>query len=144
MDRPIVDRRLDTRFTQPAIAGLQAILRPGYAVALVDLSCGGALIQGPRPLRPGARVLLQLSSGTRRIAIGAHVLRCAVASLDSREGVQYRGALKFDHRCDILREDTTRDGYVIPAAERALTPAGGHEIPRHLSDPGSRKDRDRD
>lgn len=131
MDRPLVDRRLDARFAQPAIAGMQAILRPGYAVSLVDLSSSGALIQGPRPLRPGARVHLQLMNGSRRLAIGAYVLRCSVASLDSRDGVQYRGALKFDHRCDILWEQDARDGYLFPSDERALAPAGGHDIPDH-------------
>ena len=56
MDQPVVDRRLDPRYGQPAIAGTQAILRPGYSVSLIDLSAGGALIEGPRPLRPGSRV----------------------------------------------------------------------------------------
>ncbi|HEY7497954.1 MAG TPA: PilZ domain-containing protein [Vicinamibacterales bacterium] len=144
MDRPLVDRRLDARFGQPAIAGTQAILRPGYAVALIDVSSGGALIQGPRPLRPGARVHLLLMNGTRRLAIGAHVLRCSVASLDSREGVQYRGALKFDHRCDVLWEADTRDGYLFPAGERALAPAGGHDLPGDRSEPDPRHEPDRD
>jgi hypothetical protein len=134
MDRPLVDRRLDVRFAQPALAGMQAILRPGYAVTLVDLSSGGALIQGPRPLRPGARVHLQLMNGSRRLAIGACVLRCSVASLDSRDGVLYRGALKFDHRCDILWEEDTRNGYLFPGDERALASAGGHDIPAQHSE----------
>ena len=64
MAQPLTDRRADARFGQPVIAGTQAILRPGYAVTLIDLSSGGALIQGPRPLRPGARVHLQLQTGT--------------------------------------------------------------------------------
>jgi hypothetical protein len=114
MAEPLTDRRADARFGQPVIAGTQAILRPGYAVSLIDLSAGGALIQGPRPLRPGARVHLQLLTGTRRLGIAAHVLRCSVASLDSRQGVQYRGALKFDHRCDALWEAGTLDGYLVP------------------------------
>ena len=144
MDRPLVDRRLDARFGQPAIAGTQAILRPGYAVSLVDISSGGALIQGPRPLRPGARVHLQLMNGTRRLAIGAQVLRCSVATLGSPEGVQYRGALKFDHRCEILWEEDTHDGYLFPADERALAPAVGHGLPGDRSEPESRGERDRD
>jgi hypothetical protein len=125
MAQPLTDRRADARFGQPVIAGTQAILRPGYAVSLVDLSSGGALIQGPRPLRPGARVHLQLLTGTRRLGIAAHVLRCSVASLDSRQGVQYRGALKFDHRCDAFWEAGTLDGYLVPVdgAESASTAA---------------------
>ena len=76
MAQPLIDRRADARFGHPVIAGTQAILRPGYAVSLVDLSSGGALIQGPRPLRPGARVHLQLLTGTdgwasRRTCCGA-------------------------------------------------------------------------
>jgi len=129
MAQPLVDRRADARFGQPALAGTHAILRPGYAVSLVDLSSGGALIQGSRPLRPGARVHLQLQTGTRRLGIAAHVLRCSVASLDSRQGVQYRGALKFDHRCDILWEVNALDGYLMPAAEASTAAAAGQSIP---------------
>jgi len=112
MDQPLTDRRVDRRFGQPAIAGTQAILRPGYAVSLVDLSAGGALIEGPRQLRPGARIHLQILTPHRRLGIGARVLRCAVASLT--HGIQYRGALKFDHRCPELWEGYTLDGYTVP------------------------------
>jgi hypothetical protein len=136
--QPLDERRRDTRYGQPLIAGTQAILRPGYAVTLIDLSAGGALIQGPRPLRPGARVYLQLVTDSRRIGIAAHVLRCAVISLDSRQGVQYRGALKFDHRYDSLWELGTLDGYLLPD-DPAVVPEKGHGLPMdpRLRDEGS-------
>jgi hypothetical protein len=138
MAQPLNDRRADTRFGQPVIAGTQAILRPGYAVSLVDLSSGGALIQGPRPLRPGARVHLQLQTGARRLGIAAHVLRCSVASLDSSQGVQYRGALKFDHRCDALWEASTLDGYLVPVQEPAAKTEEGHGLPGLPAEPASK------
>jgi hypothetical protein len=139
MAQPLTDRRADTRFGQSVIAGTQAILRPGYDVSLVDLSSGGALIQGTRPLRPGARIHLQLVFGTRRLGIAAHVLRCSVASLDSGQGVQYRGALKFDHRCDTLWEASTLDGYLVPFEEPPAAASEGHGLPRPPADPnGSR------
>jgi hypothetical protein len=137
MAQPLIDRRADARFGQPVIAGTQAILRPGYAVSLVDLSSGGALIQGPRPLRPGARVHLQLLTGTRRLGIAAHVLRCSVASLDSRQGVQYRGALKFERRCDALWEASTLDGYLVPIEEAIDTVREGHGLPGSAGEPDS-------
>ena len=139
MAQPLTDRRADTRFSQSAIAGTQAILRPGYAVSLVDLSAGGALIQGPRPLRPGARVHLQLLTGTRRLGIAAHVLRCSVTSLDSRQGVQYRGALRFDHRCDLLWEASTLDGYLVPVDEPSVAATEGHGLPGPSADPGGNR-----
>jgi hypothetical protein len=130
MAQPLTDRRADTRFGQPVIAGTHAILRPGYSVSLVDLSTSGALIQGPRPLRPGARIHLQLVIGARRLGIAAHVLRCAVASLDSSQGVQYRGALKFDHRCDALWEPSTLGGYLVPFEEPPAAASEGHPLPQ--------------
>ena len=129
MDRPLVDRRLDRRFGQPVIAGTQAILRPGYAVALIDLSAGGALIEGPRPLRPGTRMHVQLVNGTRRLALTAHVLRCSVAALDAEAGVRYRGAIRFDERCEAIWEANTPDGYLFPDDVRTVRQAGGHAIP---------------
>ena len=47
MAQPLTDRRADTRFGQPVIAGTQAILRPGYAVSLVDLDCQIKYLDGP-------------------------------------------------------------------------------------------------
>jgi hypothetical protein len=129
MDRPLVDRRLDERFGQPAIAGAKAILRPGYSVALVDLSAGGALIEGPRQLRPGMRVHVQIVTSARRFGLSAHVVRCAVASLDSGDGVKYRGALRFDERCEAIWEGSTLDGYLFPDQRRTVSHAGGHALP---------------
>jgi hypothetical protein len=115
LDDTLTERRRDARFRQPAIAGTRALLRPGYAVALIDLSRGGALIEGPKPLRPGSRVHLQLITKRRAFGIAAHVVRCSVSSLDATVGVQYRGALKFDHRCENLWDEGGPDG----AAEAA-------------------------
>jgi hypothetical protein len=129
VDNPVGERRRDARFRHPLIAGTRALLRPGYVVTLIDLSAGGALIEGPKPLRPGSRVHLQLITERRAFGIAAHVMRCAVASLDARLGVQYRGALKFDHRCEALWEGS------LPSADDVPPPAlpadaGGGQAPR--------------
>jgi len=133
MAQPLTDRRADTRFGQPVIADTTAILRPGYAVSLVDLSSGRALIQGPRPLRPGARVHLQLQTGAKRLGLAAHVLRCSVASLDSGNGVQYRGALRFDHRCESLWEASSLAGYLLPIADDEGGGGTGQALPETQS-----------
>jgi hypothetical protein len=80
-----------------------------------------------------------LLTGTRRLGIAAHVLRCSVAALDSRQGVQYRGALKFDYRCDALWEASTLDGYLVPVAEPPAAGGEGHGIPG--SGPANHSDR---
>ena len=82
---------------------MRAVLRPGRAVSLVNLSVGGALVESPRPLRPGSSVHLQVTTGARAIGLTARVLRCAVAVIDA-DGVLYRGALMFDQRCESLWE----------------------------------------
>jgi hypothetical protein len=69
-----------------------------------------------------------LVTDARRIGIAAHVLRCAVISLDARHGVQYRGALKFDQRFDLLWEHGTLDGYLLPD-DPADVPEQGHDLP---------------
>ena len=100
MDSTVADRRVDARFDPPAVPDLQATVRPGCAVVLVDVSGGGALVQAPRPLRPGAKVHLQVTAGSHRLAIPAQVVRCAVWSLHPLDGVFYRGALQFDERVE--------------------------------------------
>ena len=100
MDRPLTDRRLDARFTDSHIITARATLRPGHLVVLVDVSAGGARVQAARPLRPGARVHLQVATPSRTWALAAHVLRCAVWALHADQGVTYQAALKFDQRCE--------------------------------------------
>ena len=96
MDQPLVDRRRNARFVVDARAGLGGTLRPGCAIALIDVSSGGALVECTRPLRPGATVHVVISSGARPGSVNARVLRCMVWSIDPLDGVRYRGALKFD------------------------------------------------
>lgn len=91
------ERREDARFVPPPQIDLRATLRPGTLVVLIDISARGALVQAARPLRPGARVHLQVLTPARRFSTVATVLRCMVWSLVGDNGVIYRGAIKFDH-----------------------------------------------
>ena len=110
MDQPLTDRRSHARFPPPSYDATRATLRPGCSVLLVDVSAGGALIEASRPLRPGARVHLQLVTPGRTFALSACVLRCAVWSLDPFEGVTYLGALMFEERCEWFWEGETHAG----------------------------------
>ena len=98
----IRERRQDARFGHDVLGTAHAMLRPGCSVMLIDLSAGGALVQAGRPLRPGARVHVKFQCGGRRFALPAQVLRCSVWALDADAGVTYRGALKFEDRCEKL------------------------------------------
>ena len=104
MDEPLTDRRSDARFPPAEGDGTRATLRPGCSVTLVNLSAGGALLQAARPLRPGARVQLQLVTTRRTTVLPAHVLRCVVWALDRVDGATYRGAVQFEQRCDSIYE----------------------------------------
>src|SRR5204863_4954223 len=80
-----------------------------------DLSAGGAMVQATRPLRPGARLHFHLVLRSRTFRLVAQVLRCTVWTLDSREGITYRGALQFAERCEFGREHETQIGSAIPS-----------------------------
>ena len=114
MEQQVIDRRTDARFAPPDANAARATLRPGCVVALVDVSRGGALVEGPRPMRPGARVHVQVATAARTFSIEAHVLRCSVWILDPIEGVRYRGALRFEHQIDWAWADASRGGYQMP------------------------------
>ena len=104
MDQPLTERRGDLRFPPALLRPLRATLRPGCIVSIVDLSAGGALLEAGRPLRPGARVHLQLITEVRTLVLPADVLRCVVWSLNDANGVKYRGALRFEQRSDFFRQ----------------------------------------
>jgi PilZ domain len=129
MAQPLTERRTHSRFGQPTIANVRAVLRPGHVVALANLSAGGALILGSRPLRPGSRVFLQITIAEQSGGRTAQVVRCAVASLDGFECVQYRSGIRFDDQWDSLWEQCTLEGYRMPTAAGGLDMLDGHVLP---------------
>jgi hypothetical protein len=110
VDHTVADRRREARFGRGSVPEVRATLRPGCLVSVVDLSAGGALVEAPRPLRPGGRVHLQMVAGQRTFSLAAHILRCFVWEIDPYQGVRYRGALRFDHACDLVGATASRNG----------------------------------
>jgi hypothetical protein len=130
VDHALIDRRIDIRFAVSSVTVSRATLRPGCAVRVVDLSAGGALVQAAQPLRPGARVHLQLVTTTRVFGLVAAVLRCAVWTLHAELGATYCGALQFEERWDAVWEVSTLDGSQMPGFTRPSASPDGHELPR--------------
>lgn len=129
MEHQVIDRRLEARFPAPAQNAARATLRPGCVVALVDVSGGGALVEGPRPLRPGSRVHLQVTTAAKTFSIEAQVTRCAVWILDPIEGVRYRGALRFEQHVDWAWGDASRSGYQVPESGGPIPGHAGNSLP---------------
>lgn len=125
MGQPVKDRRSDARFEWSSDDITRATLRPGCTVHVVDVSAGGALLEAERPLRPGARVHLQVVTKLHVFAVIARVLRCEVWTLDSPQGVIYRGALQFEERCDLLWEGETPLGCFLPTTPAPVAGAQG-------------------
>jgi hypothetical protein len=104
MDGQMTERRGHQRADPSWAHRAKATLRPGHPISIVNISRGGALVEGQQQMRPGTRVLLQIATPTGALGLSAIVLRCIVGSLTSDAGVVYRGALKFDDRRDWTRE----------------------------------------
>ena len=104
MDHAVTDRRHDARRPAPDWHVSHATLRPGCHVQVIDLSPAGAQIETDRQLRPGARVHMRIVTDRCTVSIAAHVLRCTVSAIHPDHGVTYRGALRFDERCQRLGE----------------------------------------
>jgi len=73
-----------------------ALLRPGLAVHILDLSPGGARLSSMARLKPGGRAELHLTGAARRVIAG-RISRCRVIRLMP---LCYEGAIVFDVRLD--------------------------------------------
>ncbi len=105
------DRRRARRRARAEEHGIVAArVRPGYQVAVIDVSAGGALIESVHRLLPGSSVELHLQTRTRHASVRGSVLRCSVIRVRST-GVCYRGAIAFDHSLPWFSEDA---GYAVP------------------------------
>jgi hypothetical protein len=131
------DRRQDGRLAPPKRTEVRATLRPGCIALLVDVSAGGALVQAPRPLRPGARLHVQVGVGGRRFEVTARVVRCLVWSLDPVAGVTYRGALRFDQRVDWGWAEATRRVQPVPVHDGPTVTGNGKRLPVKAAGTGS-------
>ena len=67
----------------------------------MNLSAGGALVETPTWLRPGARTVLRLTGVSGSWTVSGSVSRSWVAAIEPEHGVVYRGALVFDEALDL-------------------------------------------
>lgn len=91
------DRRAHVRLRPVQLdRPMLARLKRGPLLTLLDVSAGGALIQTPERLNPGAHMLIELliPGMQRTTAVHSRVTRSQVAALDV--GVRYRGGCSFD------------------------------------------------
>jgi hypothetical protein len=110
------DRRLGERVTPDETRWRAlALLRPGQEVVLVNVSPGGALLESPTRLSPGARAELHLFGGSR-CSVRGRVERCRVSRL---EPLRYEGAIVFEKFLELTNRNTVM-GSPFPASARGL------------------------
>ncbi len=92
----IDDRRAAGRLGgESGLDGVTARIRPGHQVRVLNLSHGGALVEGSRRLLPGTTVDVHLEREEESHACRARVVHCAVSALH-QHGVAYRAGLAFE------------------------------------------------
>jgi PilZ domain len=119
MEQPVIDSRVDRRQSRRVqfVEGLlppATRIWPGREVTLVDLSGGGALLEGIWRLRPGARLELQMRHEGELTSLSARVHRCYVASIAHGLTIRYRAAVMFEHAIDVLDPMAVEGGYLVP------------------------------
>jgi hypothetical protein len=75
-------------------------LRTGRELSVVNVSTGGALVEGETRLLPGTNVDVHVTSAQGRVLVRSRVVRCSVWSV-SADVIQYRGALAFSTPVDV-------------------------------------------
>ena len=88
-----------------------AKIRPGHPMTLIDLSTGGALLEGERRLLPGTAVELQIHTKDRHATLRGSVVRCSVVRVRPAS-LCYRGAIAFDRDLPWFADAA---GYDIPS-----------------------------
>ena len=123
------DRRTSPRRRRSECAWMTtARVRPGREMLLLDLSNGGALVEGAVRLLPGARVELNLGIPGVQQPIRAQVLRCQVSRLQAEE-VRYRAAVAFEWHVDLPINGADGDGYRLSSERGAGTGRSGSRYP---------------
>ena len=101
-----------------------ARIRPGREVVVVDLSSGGALVEGPWRFRPLSRCDVHLHLAGKDLQLRARIVRCTVARLERLEPVRYRTALAFDQVVELPESWDALEGYRLPVDAAESTNPG--------------------
>ena len=95
------ERRQGTRRTPVAEESLRRMkLRIGPELTVIDISGGGALVEGTARLVPGARLDVHVVPRSGRVLVRSTVVRAWVSQLRS-DSVTYRAGLRFDQPVDV-------------------------------------------
>ncbi len=123
------DRRQCHRWRPSQLAWLaSARLRTGRDIDVVNLSAGGALVEGGSRLLPGSRLTLQLAGPGACLVVAARVLRCEIVSISAYGGARYRGAVAFESPLTIA-DALDPDGNGLPSAVSCRSPDVGNSLP---------------
>jgi PilZ domain-containing protein len=99
------DRRRSARWVPGPTDALSRIrLRAGRELAVVNVSAGGALVEGTTRLLPGTHVEVHVTGAQGRVLVRARVVRCAVWTVTA-DVVTYRGALAFSAPVDLVPDE---------------------------------------
>ena len=97
------ERRAHARRTAKDLEWLESVRLTGgtgYGVRLIDLSEGGALLEVDAPLRPGIKLVLELSGRNIDTSVSLAVLRSYIANIAGTTAL-YRGACAFDRLIEL-------------------------------------------
>lgn len=116
-DAPVTtpNARVDPRYPAaavPAITGMR--LSPGEAVALVNISASGVLVEGKTRFVPGTRVTVHFEGTIKPNQIKARVVRCQVSAIGSGGSLQYQSAIAFEGRLDLPVDEAVAPAVAPP------------------------------
>jgi hypothetical protein len=74
-------------------------VRAGRELRVVNVSRGGALVEGDTRLLPGTRIDVHVVTAAGRTLVRSRIVRAYVSCVSS-DYVLYRGALAFEHPID--------------------------------------------
>jgi hypothetical protein len=96
MPTETAERRRLSRWVPDSTGALSRVrLRAGRDLVVINLSGGGALVEGSTRLLPGTHVDVHVTSALGRVLVRARVVRCAVRALTA-DVVHYRAGLAFE------------------------------------------------
>ena len=98
------ERRKAPRFNASAIPNLKIINQfGGSGIKLINISRGGALIEGSERMHPGSRISLQLFMAKSVYPLKGRINRCGPSSTNNKV---FQSAIEFDEEFMLLPVST--------------------------------------